>query len=118
MKIKIDENIPYSLVENLAKLGYDVDSVYDESLSGQKDDRIWNASQSEGRFLITQDLDFSDTRKFKPGTHHGILLVRLHMPGSNAVAKRILQIAKIHNFEDFSKCFVVLTDNKLRIRRP
>jgi hypothetical protein len=26
---------------------------------------------------VTQDLDFSDTRKFVPGSHHGILLVRL-----------------------------------------
>ena len=27
--------------------------------------------------LITQDLDFSDIRKFQPGTHYGIVVVRL-----------------------------------------
>ena len=118
MKIKIDENIPYTLAGKLAKFGHDVDSVYDESLSGQDDDRIWKESQKEGRFLITQDLDFSDIRKFKPGKHHGLLIVRLRMPGNDAVAKRILQIASSIDLDEFARCFVVVTDNKLRIRRP
>ena len=34
------------------------------------------AAQSDGRFLITQDLDFSDAREYVPGTHHGLLRVR------------------------------------------
>ena len=38
--------------------------------------REWLAPQSGSRFLITQDLDFSDIRKFAPGTHHGLLLVQ------------------------------------------
>jgi hypothetical protein len=33
--------------------------------------------QAHGRVFITQDLDFSDARKYVPGTHHGLLLVRL-----------------------------------------
>jgi hypothetical protein len=34
-------------------------------------------AQRAGRFLVTQDLDFSDVRRFEPGSHHGLLLVRL-----------------------------------------
>jgi hypothetical protein len=33
--------------------------------------------QESQRFLVTQGLDFSDTRRFSPGMHCGILLVRL-----------------------------------------
>ena len=38
---------------------------------------FWDVAQREGRILITQDLDFSDIRKFQPGTHYGIVVVRL-----------------------------------------
>jgi predicted nuclease of predicted toxin-antitoxin system len=80
MKIKLDENLPAGLVESLADLGHDVDSVPQEALAGQPDSRVWDAAQEAQRFLVTQDLDFSDVRRFAPGTHQGILLVRLSNP--------------------------------------
>jgi predicted nuclease of predicted toxin-antitoxin system len=61
----------------LAVLGFDVDTVLDEGLSGHADDSVWAAAQREQRFLVTQDLDFSDSRRFAPRTHAGILIVRL-----------------------------------------
>ena len=33
--------------------------------------------RAQGRFLVTHDLNFSDTRKFEPGTHADVLIVRL-----------------------------------------
>ena len=30
---------------------------------------------------LTQDLDFSDVRQFRPGTRAGLMLVRLQQPG-------------------------------------
>jgi len=42
-------------------------------MTGHPDGDIWRHAQQEGRFLITQDLDFSDINLFSPGTHHGIL---------------------------------------------
>lgn len=35
-----------------------------ERLIGHADQEIWQAAQKESRFLITQDLDFSDSRRF------------------------------------------------------
>lgn len=77
MRIKLDENIPRSAAARLAAVGHEVDTVLDEELGGRPDTDVWFASQSEARLLVTQDLDFSDVRHFTPGTHHGILLVRL-----------------------------------------
>jgi len=77
VKLKLDENIPHSAGNRLATLGLDVDTVLDENLGGHPDSDVWAASQSEGRLLVTQDLDFSDVRRFAPGTHCGLLLVRL-----------------------------------------
>lgn len=116
MKIKLDENLPFRLGGLLQAHGHEVDTVPDEQLTGRPDTDIWNATCSEGRFLITQDLDFSDTRQFAPGTHAGILLVRLREPGGNALLEAVATIAG--EIQDWHGCFVVLTEHKLRIKRP
>jgi len=77
LKLKLDEKIPTSARTRLSLLGHDVDTVLDESLGGCVDAEVWSAAQREQRLLVTQDLDFSDARQFAPGTHHGIVLVRL-----------------------------------------
>ena len=81
MKIKLDENLPSQLVRFLTQLGHEADTVPDEGLAGQDDPFIWDGAQKAGRFLITQDMDFSDIRRFIPGTHHGLFLLRLRAPG-------------------------------------
>jgi predicted nuclease of predicted toxin-antitoxin system len=92
MRIKLDENLPISLVSALVRLGHEVDTVPGEALAGEPDSRIWEAAQRDGRFLITQDLDFSDARQFLPGSHHGVLIVRLRQPGRRALAERVQRL--------------------------
>ena len=118
MKIKLDENIPVSLVSTLRRMGHDVVTVHDEGLGGQEDDIVWEACQQEGRFFVTQDLDFSDIDKFRPGRHWGLLLVRLRDPGRNAVANKVAEVFQLEAVDTWDGCFVVLTDRKLRVRRP
>jgi predicted nuclease of predicted toxin-antitoxin system len=118
MKVKIDENVPARLVAELTRLGHHVDTVASEGLQGKPDDVVWAAAQRERRLLITQDLDFSDVRRFRPGTHAGLLLVRLREPGATALFNRIAAVARDEGLELLEGCFAVLTDRKLRIRRP
>jgi predicted nuclease of predicted toxin-antitoxin system len=117
MKIKLDENLPLQIAAGLAVLGHDVHTVYEEELIGVNDPRIWAAAQNEGRFLITQDLDFADIRRFAPGTHHGILLVRLHSPSRMNLINRIRELFNTENVNSWGGCFVVATERKVRIRR-
>lgn len=115
MRIKLDENLPGGLAIALRALGHDADTVEQEGMQGCADPDVWRAAQQEGRFLITQDLDFSDVRRFRPGTHAGLLLVRLARPGRVALMRRILQAFEREDADKWSGCFVVLTDLKLRI---
>lgn len=118
MKIKLDENMPAALAEQLRRLGYDVHTVVEESLAGQSDPDIWAAAQSERRFLITQDLDFSDARQFVTGTHAGILLVRLRNPGRLALLQIVVRAFIDEEAPAWTGCVVVLTERKIRIHRP
>jgi predicted nuclease of predicted toxin-antitoxin system len=115
MKIKLDENMPATLADHLRQLGHDVHTVPEELLAGHSDPHIWAAAQHEQRFLITQDLDFSDIRQFVPGTHAGILLVRLRNPGRIALLQIVLQTFMNEQVSAWSGCVVIVTERKIRI---
>ena len=118
MKIKLDENLPVRLTEILASLHHQVDTVADENLSGRSDREVWESAQREERFLITQDLDFSDLRRFAPGTHYGILLVRLRSPDRRSLSQRVHEIFRFEEVDGWARCFVVATERKIRALRP
>lgn len=52
--------MPAGLVESLANLGHDVDSVPREGFSGKSDAKARDAAQNAQRLLISQEYDFSD----------------------------------------------------------
>jgi predicted nuclease of predicted toxin-antitoxin system len=105
VKIKLDE-----VVQVLASYGHNVRTVWDEGLVGRKDQEIWIRCQHEDRLLITQDLDFSDLRKFQPGSHTGIMLVRLQHPGRVELLNQLPWIFGTHDVESWNRCFVIVSD--------
>ncbi len=118
MQIKLDENLPAVLVNVLAEFGHEADTSPLEGLAGSPDEEIWEAAVRAGRFLITQDMDFSDVRKFVPGTHPGLLLIRLDHPSRTALATRVRQILQTEDIDSWNGCLVVASEHKIRIRRP
>jgi hypothetical protein len=77
---------------------------------------VWLGAQQTGRLLITRDLDFSDIRKFAPGSDHGILLLRLAAPGRRALFERVRMLFDTEDVGSCKRCFVVAGERKLRIR--
>lgn len=118
MRIKLDENLPDSLVPLLIELGHDTDTVIAERLAGSDDPTVWQAAQADGRFFVTQDLDFSDARKYAPGTHQGLMLVRLPIPGRLALFERVSAVFRTEDVESWKGCIVTATPRKVRVRRP
>jgi predicted nuclease of predicted toxin-antitoxin system len=118
MKVKLDENVSSHAAAPLRAFGHDVDSVFEERLSGADDATVWAAAQREQRLLVTLDLDFSDVRKFMPGTHFGIILLRLRDPSRRAVEDRVLSLFRNGDVVSWQGCFVVATDHRVRVIRP
>lgn len=117
MKLKLDENIPQSAATRLAALGYDVDTVLDERLGGRSDDAAWAAAQAEGRFLVTHDLDFADARKFEPGKHAGVLIVRLPDSEQWRVGDHLVAWFSDPDARTWERCMVIATPRKVRVVR-
>ncbi len=107
MKIKLDEDLPLSLANALKDLGHAVRTTHEEGLTGHEDREIWQAAQNESRLLIIQDLDFSDSRQFAPGSHHGILLIRLRSPSRRNLVSRVVELFATENVREWAGCFVV-----------
>jgi len=76
MKCLIDEALPRSLAKALKDAGFDAVDARDIGLRGKSDPEVLARAVSDGRSLITKDLDFADPRRFPPEGHFGILIVR------------------------------------------
>jgi predicted nuclease of predicted toxin-antitoxin system len=76
VRFKLDENLPRDTVALLRDAGYDVQTVLEERLGGSADAEVLDVCRSEGRVLVTFDLDFSDVRLYPPATHSGIWVLR------------------------------------------
>lgn len=118
MKIKLDENLPARAAMRLRSLEHDVDTVLDEGLGGGEDSVVWAAAQAEERFFVTQDLDFSDVRRFAPGSHHGVMLVRIPEEEQPRLPEYLASWFSTGDWASWAGAFVVATPHKLRVSRP
>src|SRR5882672_4084578 len=97
MKIKLDQNLSIHLRDVLAALDHDVDTVFDEGLTGVDDKAVLEAASSQDRVLFTLDTDFLNLKAYPPGTHSGIVVFRPPRQGALTLTK-------------FVRAFVVSSD--------
>jgi predicted nuclease of predicted toxin-antitoxin system len=110
--IKLDENLGRPHVALLKRYGYDADRVFDQDLSGVVDAELCIHVKRERRFLITLDLGFSDVRRYAPGTHPGILLLRPRRKGRNAVSQVLRRVIAERRLETLAGCLAVADETR------
>jgi len=76
MRVKIDEDLPQAIAHVLRRKGYSCSTVLEQEMGGWIDADLWQAVQDHQQFLITADKGFGDIRRYPPGAHHGVLLLR------------------------------------------
>jgi len=118
VRVKLDENLPASLGEVLTAHGHDVDTVLAEDLAGHPDPDVAAAVKTGGRFLITLDKGFGDIRTYPPGTHAGILVLRLPDESPAAVRQTVTDVLTHHRLDDLAGTVTVFHHGRLRIRLP
>lgn len=118
MRIKLDENLPESAVQVLRETGHDVDSARGEGLQGSDDSDLHQAATEDGRLLVTHDRGLGDVRWYPPGTHAGVLVLRLDHHSPTAVRLEIDRISTGGVLDDLEGCVAVWRYGDLRVRRP
>lgn len=115
--IKVDEDLPRAAVRLLREHDYDAVSVIDQQLGGWKDPPLWTVVQEENRFLVTADKGFADIRKYPPGTHAGILLLRPDEDGIRPIVDLLTKVLASYKLEDLARNVTVVTPRGIRVRR-
>jgi predicted nuclease of predicted toxin-antitoxin system len=118
VKFKLDENLPVSSARALTGRGHDVDTVTAEGLTGAGDPDVVAAAAAEARVLITLDRGMGDIRSYPPGSHAGIVVLRLSDQSAPAVREAVTELANWAELEALAGAVAVLQRGVLRIRRP
>ncbi len=117
MRLKLDENMPRPLAEELRDAGHDVHTVADEDLLGSPDDIIWNAVVREERLLLTLDRDFGQLA-VTTRDHSGAVILRprdANQAMIMALARRALALA---TDIDMKNRIAIFEDERIRVRPP
>jgi predicted nuclease of predicted toxin-antitoxin system len=118
MLLKLDENLGRSHVEILRNAGCETDRVHDQGMSGWADSAVWKRVCDEGRFFVTLDLDFADVRRYRPGSHPGILLLRAGNRSRAAVLTVLQRVLNERRLDSLMGCLAVADEVHTRIRCP
>jgi predicted nuclease of predicted toxin-antitoxin system len=118
LKIKVDEDLPKRVAEAIRGVVPNTLTVVDEGLSGILDPALWETVQREQRYLITGDKAFANIKKYPPGSHAGILLLRPHEDGIPQLMDLIQEVLKLGILESLGGCIAIATPGRLRVRRP
>ena len=118
MKLKLDENIPGDALVALRSRGVDADSVVEERLAGATDPVVLDAAGADGRMLVTLDRGFGDVRRYPPGTHPGIVVLRPIDQRPATIIATLERLVIHHDLEALAGCIVVVQRDMLRVRRP
>jgi len=66
MKLKLDENLGSRGAEILHEAGHDVSTVSLQKLGSTADRKLIEICRTEGRALVTLDLDFGNPFRYEP----------------------------------------------------
>jgi len=117
VRLKVDENLPSQLAGLLTELGHDAVTVADQGWLGIADRDLWPGVQAEGRWLVTADKEFADLRRYPPGSHAGVLLLRLAEQSRVDYLRLVETAVASLDLDNLAGAIVVVTDRGVRIRR-
>jgi predicted nuclease of predicted toxin-antitoxin system len=118
VRLKLDENLPADLTDELTRRGHDVVTVLDERLGGRNDRVVVRAAIDENRMVITLDRGVGDIRNFPPGSHAGIVVLRPVSQDPASTRDLVSRLVRAHDLAALSRCVVVVEPNHVRVRRP
>lgn len=118
MRLKLDENVSVVAGRALTELGHDVDTVATEDLIGYADPDVLAGAVADDRALVTFDLGFGAPRTYPPGSHRGVILLRLGDQQPANVVTVLYHLGQNHDLDNLIGCVVVVTERLIRIRWP
>ncbi|HUT37582.1 MAG TPA: DUF5615 family PIN-like protein [Planctomycetota bacterium] len=118
MRIKVDEDLPRAVATLLSEAGHQAVTVLDQRLGGTSDEALWPIVLEEQRFLVTADKGFGDIRRYPPGSHPGIVILRPREDGIRPLLHLIRSLIATCRLEELAGLVTVVTPAGVRAHRP
>jgi predicted nuclease of predicted toxin-antitoxin system len=116
MRFKVDENIHPDVALLLRWAGHDALTVWDEGLRGRDDSEIATVCRTEGRALVTLDLDFADIRLYPPAQYPGIIVIRPARQGRPDVSRVFRKAITLLSTEPLAGRLWIVDEAAVRVR--
>ena len=116
IRFKVDEDLPREVGEVLRAAGHDASTVVEQHLCGAPDPELWRRVQAEDRCLVTADKGFADVRKFPPGSHAGIILLRLRRETRAGYIDLVQLLLRRSKIDGFRGAIVTVSPEAIRWR--
>ena len=115
----VDEDMPRSTAVALRQAGHLVEDVRDIGLRSHSDQEIFDYAQAQGAILLTADKGFTSVLHFPPGTHAGLIVVRVpdELPTEHLNRELLRALAELHN-ETLTGLLIIVEVGRVRVRRP
>lgn len=116
MKIVVDENVSYGLVERLRTRGYDTISISELAERRMSDEDIFTLILEEQAILVTRDYHFTSPIRFPAERTRGIIYIRRGNLKSEEEITMVENCLRSHNSKIFQGKLVTLYKDSMRIR--
>ncbi len=119
LRILADECLGPITVEWLKTYSrFKVVTVDELGLSGAKDTEIIRVAQQQNIILITVDGDFADSKRFPPGTHPGVIWVKVQPPSQPRIREALKRFFLSGKREMCRRNIVVLREKNFDLISP
>lgn len=117
MDFLADENVFLPIVRELRRLGNDVLDIKEQNLTGIADPDVYQMAVDQKRVLLTMDKDFTNILKYSPGTHPGIIVLKLYRLPVTTTTNIFIHAFNALNETDILGNIVIIDRFKTRVRR-
>lgn len=101
----------------VAEWGHDLQPARDVGLADAANGDILGHAITHGRVLLTRDMHFSNILLYPPGTHQGIVVLKIHPAWLTQVHAVLRQFLGATPEENISGALAIVDRAKWRIRR-
>jgi predicted nuclease of predicted toxin-antitoxin system len=115
--VKLDEDLSPLVAEPLTNGGYAMATVFNQGWGGLNDAEPWARVCAESLLFVTADKGFGDIRRYAPGTHTGILVLRPERESITEYQTLVAAVLAKHNLESLAATVTVTSPRSIRVRR-
>jgi len=117
MRFLADMGVAMRSVEWLREQGHDATHLREENLQRMSDADVFRKAATEGRILLTFDLDFGEIVALSSEKNASVVLFRLHNTRTPHVIERLKSALQETSQSLESGAIVVVEERRLRVRR-